>query len=107
MKLVKDVYKVTKGFPKEEAFGLTSQLRRCAISIPSNIAEGFGRQLSGDYARFLTVSRGSLFELQPQLELAEELYFIPSSDREPLEEQAQEIGRMLSSLISKVRASKN
>ena len=98
---------MTNRFPREEAFGLTSQLRRCAISVPSNIAEGFGRQLSGDYSRFLTVSRGSLFELQTQLELGEDLGFLSTEAREPLEDQAQEIGRMLSSLITKVRHSKS
>ncbi|MGQ7944808.1 four helix bundle protein [Flavobacterium sp. WC2509] len=64
------IYDNTKTFPKEEIFGLTSQLRRCAISIPSNIAEGFGRDSKNEFIRFLKISVGSLFELQTQLEIA-------------------------------------
>ena len=66
MALVTDVYRVTRVFPKNEQYGLTSQLRRCAVSIPSNIAEGYGRRASNDYLRFLSIANGSLFELQTQ-----------------------------------------
>ena len=62
--LVKDIYLVSQAFPKEEVYGLTSQIRKCAVSIPSNIAEGYGRNSTGDYKRFLQIANGSLYELQ-------------------------------------------
>ncbi len=71
--LVKSVYQDTRGFPKEEIFGLKMQIRRCAISVPSNIAEGYGRQHTSEYIRFLQIARGSLFELVTQLEIAKML----------------------------------
>jgi four helix bundle protein len=70
MVVVTDVYRITGRFPREEMFGLTSQMRRCAVSIPSNIAEGYGRQATGDYICFLQIALGSLYELQTQLEIA-------------------------------------
>ncbi|MFJ1438655.1 four helix bundle protein [Capnocytophaga canimorsus] len=70
MNLVKGVHEVTRLFPEEEKFGLTSQIRRSAISIPSNIAEGFGRGSSKSFLQFLYVSRGSLYELETQLYIA-------------------------------------
>lgn len=76
MALVTEIYNATKSFPKEEAFGLTSQIRKCAISIPSNIAEGFGRDSNKDYLRFLNISISSLFELQTQLEIAKNISYL-------------------------------
>ena len=67
MSLAATIYELTAGFPKREELGLVSQMRRAAVSIPSNIAEGYGRQSTGDYKRYLSVSRGSLFELETQL----------------------------------------
>jgi four helix bundle protein len=79
MELAKQVYRVTRDMPDAEKFGLTSQMRRAAVSVPSNIAEGHGRQSLTDYIRFLKTARGSLMELQTQLILAEELGFIQMS----------------------------
>jgi four helix bundle protein len=76
MELARHVYRVTMRMPKEEQFGLTSQMRRAAVSIPSNIAEGFGRQRRPEFLRFLRMARGSLMELQTQVILVEQLNFI-------------------------------
>ena len=73
MKFVADIYKLTQKFPEIEKFGLTSQLRRSAVSIPSNIAEGFGRRLPKECIRFLRISISSLFELQTQLEICKSI----------------------------------
>jgi len=81
MRLVKVVYRETAGFPREELFGLTAQIRRCAISIPSNIAEGAARNSSGELVQFLGITCGSLAELETQLELSVELgYLRPDGD---------------------------
>ncbi|ATA69253.1 four helix bundle protein [Capnocytophaga canimorsus] len=101
MDLVKGVYEVTRLFPEEEKFGLTSQIRRSAISIPSNIAEGFGRGSSKSFLQFLYVSRGSLYELETQLYIAKELNFI--SDNQEIENLVSEIGKMLNSMIQKLK----
>jgi four helix bundle protein len=76
MDLVEDVYKITANFPKEEKYGLTSQLSRCSVSIPSNIAEGFMRKSTKEYIQFLYISLGSLGELDTQMEIAVRLSFI-------------------------------
>ena len=76
IQLVTNVYKLTRSFPKEELFGLTSQMRRCAISIPSNIAEGFGRNSQGDFKRFLNIALGSTYELQTQIEISFNLEYL-------------------------------
>jgi four helix bundle protein len=75
MQLAVEVYKLTKTFPREEVYGITSQIRRSAISIPSNIAEGHGRLNVGEFRQFLGIARGSTYELQTQLQLAESLEF--------------------------------
>ena len=102
MALVAEIYKLTRGFPREETYGLTHQIRRCAVSIPSNIAEGFGRHSSQDYLRFLQIAMGSLFELQTQAEIAVGLSYLPQDDFERLHEASREIERMLSSLMRKI-----
>ncbi len=76
MKLVKDIYKITESFPKREIYGLTSQIRRCAISIPSNISEGSARNKKNEFIRFLQISQGSLSELETQLIISKDLEYI-------------------------------
>lgn len=96
-------YKITKSFPKDELFGLVSQMRRCAVSIPSNIAEGKGRYTDKEYVRFLAIARGSLFELQTQLDIAGELKYITDSiSHQEALGLIDEIGRMLTSMINKM-----
>ena len=97
MDLVKEVYVLTSAFPKAETFGLTSQMRRSAVSVPCNIAEGKGRRTYRDYRRFVDIARGSTLELETQLLIARDLDFV--SDIEPLLARTGRIGRMLSSLI--------
>lgn len=102
MELVTKVYVVTKTFPKEETYGLIPQIRRSSISIPSNIAEGYGRHSTNDYVRFLQVARGSLYELQTQLEICLNLDYLSKQRFEEIYEQSREIERMLCSLITKI-----
>ena len=80
MAFVTKIYKATKDFPKEELFGLTSQIKRAAISIPSNIAEGYGRKSKNDYIRFLQIAMGSIFEIQTQLEISKNLEFLSANN---------------------------
>lgn len=80
MRLVTIVYNLTKAFPDEEKFGLISQIRRCSVSIPSNIAEGWGRLSRKNYIQFLRISRGSLFELETQILISKKLEYILDSD---------------------------
>lgn len=97
------VYKITKTFPKEELFGLTSQMRRCAVSVPSNIAEGKGRYSDREYVRFLAIARGSLFELQTQLDIAKEIgYITDDEDLKITNELIIEVGKMLTAMINKI-----
>ena len=105
MTLVTNCYLHIADFPKEEQFGINSQLKRCAISIPSNIAEGFGRGTNKDYHRFLTISLGSLFELQTQIEIAYNLKYITEDNFNSFYADTRELERMLTAFISKVKAS--
>lgn len=100
MALVKKIYQDSKNFPEEEKFGLTSQIRRSCISIPSNIAEGWGRFSRKNYVRFLRISRGSLYETETQILIAKELNYI--NDSESIENLIVEISKMLNSLIKKL-----
>lgn len=102
MLLVTEIYKISKYFPKDETYGLVSQMRRCAISIPSNIAEGYGRKSTSDYVRFLRVAAGSLYELQTQMEISLNLGYLKSNKFDKLNESGREIERMLSSLTKKL-----
>jgi len=99
MLLCKEVYLLTQNFPKEEIYGLTSQMRRSVISIPSNIAEGRGRNSDKEFIRFLQIALGSIYELQTQLELAFELGYTNSIEN--LINLSIEIEKMLNSLITK------
>lgn len=104
MQLASLVYQTSRVLPKEEQFGLISQMRRAAVSVPSNIAEGYGRRSRADYVRFLNMAMGSLYELQTQAELASNLGFIEDADSLPLVADAREVERMLSALIRKLAA---
>lgn len=96
--LVKLVYKLTQSFPNEEKFGLTSQIRRAAVSIPSNIAEGQARRTTGDYIRFVSMAEGSLAELETQLIIAIDLGFCLNSENEECFGLMTEIRKMLNAL---------
>lgn len=94
-----DLYRCTGDFPADERFGLVSQLRRAAVSVPSNIAEGYGRGSKQDYLRFLKVARGSLFELETQMTIACRLGYLREQLFDRLDELSKEVGRVLSGLI--------
>jgi len=101
--LTLEIYKATASFPKEERYGLTSQMRRASTSIPANIAEGCGRNGDTELARFLQIAMGSASELEYHLILARDLDLLPSPNYEQLERQTLEIKRMLAPLINKLR----
>ena len=103
MDLSTAVYGVTSAFPKEERFGLTNQLRRASVSIASNIAEGQGRLTPGEFIHFLGMARGSVLELQTQLELAQRLNLGTPCQLEAAQQQATELTKILNSVISKLR----
>lgn len=100
MELVYDVYDVTTKFPKQETYGLAIQMRRAAVSIPSNIAEGKGRSTDKDSAHFLCQARGSLHELQTQIMIPEHLGYISPELKERLIEKTKVVGRLLHGLLS-------
>lgn len=102
IQLVREVYILVKRFPEDEKFGLTPQMKRSSISVPSNIAEGWGRGTRKQFINGLNLARGSLMELETQLILAKELKFIESIT--PMDSQINELSKMLNSLIDKLRA---
>lgn len=102
MLLVTLVYKLTEQLPDSERFGLLMQIRRSCVSIPSNIAEGYGRNYKKDYCRFLQVSRGSLYECQTQLEIAVNLDYIKKEYCKEIDNISIEIEKMLNALINKL-----
>ena len=102
-RLVKKIYKATKSFPKEEMFGLTSQMRRAAVSAPSNIAEGCGRKTIPDLSRFLDMSLGSLCELETQLYISCDLDFLPKPEMENLVNETEQIRKMIASYQAKLK----
>ncbi|MGD9787493.1 MAG: four helix bundle protein [Sulfuricellaceae bacterium] len=95
MDVARIVYRITESFPSSELYGLTSQLRRAAVSVPSNIAEGHGRESEREFGRFLRISRGSLAELQTQLILAEGLGYAGADSFLEINELIEELGRMM------------
>lgn len=101
---VLEIYKATAGFPKEELYGITSQLRRASASIPANIAEGFGRGGNVELARFLQIGMGSANEVEYHVLLAKDLGFISEDAYDRLATQIIEVKRMLAALLMKVRA---
>lgn len=105
MDLVAEVYRLTASFPKSEMFGLTNQLRRCAVSIPSNIAEGQGRSTTKDFVHFLHIARGSLQEVETQLAIAARLNFLPAADFQSSAGRTGELARILNGLIRSLASS--
>jgi len=103
MKMATCIYRLTQGFPREEMYGLASQLRRAAVSVPSNIAEGHGRSGAAEYRQFLWVARGSNFEVQTQLEIARALAMGNPELLQESEALSQEVGKMLFALLEKLR----
>jgi four helix bundle protein len=99
MELAIETYKATQAFPKHELYGLTSQLRRAAVSVPSNIAEGRGRASKRDFCRFAIQARGSLFELQTQITIADALHYSTPTDLARLTARSEAVVRMLNGLI--------
>jgi four helix bundle protein len=99
------VYRTTSNFPTGERFGLISQLRRAAIAVPSNIAEGYGRGSTRDYTRFLKIARGSLFEVDTQLLMAHELGYLSNEDHGSLSDDWMNLSKVLAGLIRSVEAS--
>ena len=100
--LVKDVYTSTSNFPATELYGLVNQMRRAAVSIPSNIAEGYGRKRTGEYKRFLQIAVGSLYELQTQIEISLMLLYVPAEQHKLLLQKTVEIDKMMCSLLKKL-----
>jgi four helix bundle protein len=107
--LVEDCYRATAAFPKEEIYGMTSQIRRAAVSIPANIAEGYGRDQTGYFIQFLKISQGSARELETHLLIAARLGLLTSEAAKPLQSQCERICKMLRSLIRSIesRSSRN
>lgn len=101
MLLVKEIYAVTAGFPKEELFGLVSQMRRAAISVPSNIAEGAAREGDKEYLRFLSIARGSLSELDTQIQIAVMLGYL--DDPHLIQDLCDRVGRLLNGFFKKLK----
>jgi four helix bundle protein len=98
------VYRITAAFPREELYGLTSQLRRCSSSIPANVAEGCGRKGDAEFGRFCSIAMGSASELEYHLLLAKDLKLIEPKDHADLSQRATELKRMLTALLKKLKA---
>ena len=99
--LALDIYRCTREFPKDELYGLTSQMRRAAISVPSNIAEGSGRHSRKEFLQFLYHARGSLLELENQVEIARDLEYLDATTCASILRKAEELGRILNGLVNR------
>ena len=103
MELVEMLYKLTRGFPREELFGLANQIRRSAISVPSNISEGFLRQHTNEIIQFLYIALGSCGELDTQIEISYRLKYLKDDEKDELAEEVNHLSRMLRNLIKSLR----
>jgi four helix bundle protein len=103
MVLVNEIYRLSKKFPKDELFGLTSQIRRAAVSIPSNVAEGRGKSSKGEFQQFLHHSMGSLAEVETQVIIAQNLGYLNPAETEPVMEIIAEVGRLLNGLLTSLK----
>ena len=99
MDLAEACYRLSTGFPRDEAYGLTTQVRRSAVSVPANIAEGYGRENTGSYVQFLKVAQGSLKELETHLILAERVGIVGAAATAPILDRCEVVGKMLNALI--------
>jgi len=104
IELVVEIYSSTRSFPREEVYGLANQLRRAAVSVPSNIAEGKGRCTDKEFLLFLHHARGSVFEVETQLAIAGRLGYLTQADEQRIRTQAGEIARMLNGLIKAIKS---
>lgn len=104
VELVVECYRVTKGFPPAERYGLTSQLQRAAVSVPANIAEGKGRGFNGYYVNHLAIANGSLCELETHIEIAKQLGYLEIDQSEQLQQKIGEVGRLITALRKSVEA---
>lgn len=103
MNLVTNTYQITEKFPKEELFGLTSQIRRSDISLPSNIAEGYGRDSNKELLRFINIAIGSLFEFQTQIEIAKNINYLNENEFKNLYEETRELEAMIISFSKRLK----
>lgn len=103
IELVTEVYRITRAFPKDEMYGLTSQIRRAASSVPANIAEGWGRNMTGEYIQFLRIARGSLLELETHVTIAENLGYVSHEASGQMANRTEEIGKMMCALIASIQ----
>lgn len=102
MQLVTEIYRITEGFPREEVYGLTSQLRRAAVSVPCKFAEGQGRLTKGEFQQFLGYARGSLLELETLIQVAANLNYLNAVQSNELLCQSAEVGKILNGLLSSI-----
>lgn len=105
MALVEEIYGLSRALPSEERYGLTSQMQRAAVSVPANIAEGYGRSHRGDYLRHLSVARGSLMELETLITVAVRVKLLERDAVRPVWSQCQQVGKMLTQLTRKLQLS--